>query len=52
MLFANIFNFYVILLKIAKASTQRYAEKKPLSFLDGVPVGFKEEFDVVRIKSQ
>ncbi|XP_031559637.1 fatty acid amide hydrolase-like [Actinia tenebrosa] len=33
--------------KLAKASTKRYEKNKPLSFLDGVPVGLKEEFDVI-----
>jgi len=33
---------------MAKASTLRYAKGQPLSFLDGVPVGIKEEFEVVR----
>lgn len=38
----------LFLLKMAEASTLRYAKGHPLSFLDGVPVGIKEEFEVVR----
>jgi len=34
-------------LKMAAASTKRYAEGNPLSFLDGIPVAVKEEYDVV-----
>ena len=32
---------------MAAASTKRYAEGKPLSFMDGIPVAVKEEIDVV-----
>ena len=32
---------------MAAASTKRYAEGNPLSFMDGIPVAVKEEFDVV-----
>jgi len=38
----------LLILQMAKASTLRYAKGQPLSFLDGVPVGIKEEFEVVR----
>jgi Asp-tRNA(Asn)/Glu-tRNA(Gln) amidotransferase A subunit family amidase len=31
----------------AKASTQRYANRKPLSLLDGVPVAVKDEVDML-----
>ncbi|MBA4419598.1 MAG: amidase [Anaerolinea sp.] len=31
----------------AKASTERFAKKKPLSLLDGVPVAIKDEVDMV-----
>ena len=33
--------------QMAAASTKRYAEGNPLSFMDGIPVAVKEEFDVV-----
>lgn len=33
-------------LEAARASTKRYAEGKPLSVLDGVPVGIKDDTDV------
>ena len=32
---------------MAAASTKRYAEGKPLSFMDGIPVAVKESYDVV-----
>ena len=32
---------------MAAASTKRYAEGKPLSFMDGIPVAVKEAYDVV-----
>lgn len=35
------------ILKMAAASTKRYAEGNPLSFVDGIPVAVKEEFNVV-----
>ncbi|KAL9968688.1 hypothetical protein ACROYT_G020806 [Oculina patagonica] len=35
------------ILKMAAASTKRYAESNPLSVMDGVPVAVKEEFHVV-----
>ncbi|XP_048577775.1 fatty acid amide hydrolase isoform X1 [Nematostella vectensis] len=34
-------------LKLAKASTERYAQGKSLSIFDGIPVAFKEEYSVV-----
>ena len=33
---------------MAQASTKRYAERKPLSIIDGVPVGLKEDLEIVR----
>lgn len=33
-------------LEAAKASTERYAQGKPLSVLDGVPIGVKDDTDV------
>lgn len=36
---------------MAAASTKRYAEGKPLSVMDGIPVAVKEEFHVVRCNS-
>ena len=33
--------------QMAAASTKRYTEGNPLSFLDGIPVAVKEEYDVV-----
>ena len=33
---------------MAKESTKRYAENKPLSIIDGIPVGIKGEITVVR----
>lgn len=35
------------ILKMAAASTKRYAEGKPLSVMDGIPVAVKEEYNVV-----
>lgn len=45
----NVMSYYQIIcsLKMAKESTERYQKGKLLSFLDGVPVGIKEEYDVV-----
>lgn len=39
-------------LKMASVSTRRYAEGKPLSFMDGIPVAVKEEFDVVPYRTR
>lgn len=33
--------------QMAAASTKRYAEDKPLSVMDGIPVAVKEEYHVV-----
>jgi Asp-tRNA(Asn)/Glu-tRNA(Gln) amidotransferase A subunit family amidase len=33
-------------LEAAKQSTERYAQGKPLSVLDGVPIGVKDDTDV------
>ena len=38
----------LIIHQMAAASTKRYAEGNPLSFVDGIPVAVKEEFNVVR----
>lgn len=35
-----------LVLKAAEASTQRYRENRPLSPLDGVPCGIKDEYDL------
>ena len=35
-----------MVMEAAKASTERYAAKKPLGVLDGVPVGIKDDTDV------
>lgn len=40
------------ILKMAAASTKRYAEGKPLSFMDGIPVAVKEEIDVVPYRTR
>lgn len=39
-------------LKMAAASTKRYAEGKPLSFMDGIPVAVKESYDVVPYRNR
>lgn len=38
--------------KMAAASTKRYAEDKPLSVMDGIPVAVKEEYHVVPFYSR
>lgn len=35
-----------LVLEAAKASTERYAQGKPLGVLDGVPIGVKDDTDV------